>query len=197
MTCPKKVRASEMLAALSADRFLLYPEKELIALGIPYELRRSTQDTALRKRAERPFNPKHMPIMTPAANLYYDKLGTAKRESAYWNNFRAKHYEGVKALIEKRNALGPFDPPLTEKEQELIYQWHRHRGRIQDWVYSLQSYWNILTSVEKLWFEDMPHVVRWAWDFPDIAPIPHRFYPTEETPERERQKVLLRWVLEQ
>lgn len=190
-----KVRASEMLAALSANRFLLYPEKEFIALGVPYELRRSTQDTALRERAKRPFNPKHMPIMTRNASEYVDTLRLARSISSSSNDFRKKNFKKVKAYVEAESARGYFDPPAAGAG--LYESWQRHGRQIQDWVYSLQSAWDKLTSLEKLWFEDMPPVVRWAWDFPSLAPIPHRFYPTEETPERERQKILLRWVLEQ
>ncbi len=178
----RKARASEMLAALRADRFLLFKEADLVALNIPFELRRSTQDKALAARKERPFNPDHMPIKTPSANYYLDILGTARRETNYSNNYRRKHLAAAKAAV----ARGSSPPHL--------FTWHGQH--IQNWVDSLQRAWDKLTDTEKLWFEDMPPVVQWAWDFPGLAPIPHRFYPTEETPERERQMHLLRWVIQ-
>ncbi|KQO13418.1 hypothetical protein [Sphingomonas sp. Leaf242] len=192
----RKARASEMLAALTADRFLLFKEAELIALNIPYDLRRSTQDEALRLRAERPFDPKHLPKMSRAAANYWETVELARAESNPSNTYRKEYLERVKALIARRDALGLFDKPLPAKDGEVIRLWFWHAEYIENWVYSCQSAWDKLTPTDRLWFEDMPPVTRWAWEFPGLAPIPHRFYPTEETPERERQMDLLRWVIE-
>jgi hypothetical protein len=192
----RKARASEMLTALTADRFLLFKEAELIALNIPYELRRSTQDEALRLRAKRPFSPKLMPKLSRAAANYCETVELARAESNHSNSYRKEYLERVKALIARRDALGMFDKPLPAKDGEVIRLWFWHAEYIENWVYSCQSAWDKLTPIDRLWFEDMPPVTRWAWDFPGLAPIPHRFYPTEETPERQRQKQLLCWVIQ-
>ncbi len=181
-----------MLAALRADRFKLFKEPELIALDIPYELRRSTQDASLIAREQRPFDPKHSPIMTPAASYYLDTLEVARRESLYSQNFRIKHFESVKAHILAENARGPLDPPAKPAEKDL---WFWHGEAIERWRVTCQANWDKLSDTERLWFDNKPEVSRWAWEFPAIAPPPQCFYPTEETPERERQFHLLEWVL--
>lgn len=193
MTDVARARASEMLAALSGDRFLLFPESELIALGIPYELRRKTQNEALRARKARPFDPKLMPTMTPAAWDYLYQLEVARRESTHSNNFRVKHATAVRRTIERHHALGPYDKPISG--MGLVQRWQWHGQQIENWHMTIKRHWDGMNEVERLWFGHKPEVTRWAHDFPVEAPAPHRFYPTEETPERERQMRLLRWVL--
>jgi hypothetical protein len=196
MTSARKARASEMLAALAADRFLLFKEADLIALDIPFDLRRETQNKALRYRKERPFDPKMFPSLSPAADNYYQYLEVARRESNYSENYRKKHFQRVKALVERHNELGPFDPPLSSDEQFLVDRWFWHGEHIERWRETCQRNWDALSATERLWFDHKPMDSRWAWEFPGLAPAPHCFYPTEETPERARQKHLLKWVIE-
>lgn len=187
--------ASSMLAALLADRFKLFPEPELVALDIPYDLRRSTQDTALKERAKRPFNPLHFPQLTPAAFNYWDHLGLARRSSRKSQEQRAETAARVRSLVERYNNLGPFDLPLSQDEQWEIKIWHNRGTSIEHYNDSCREKWDRMNSVEQLWFHDMPPITRWAWDFPTLAPAPQCFYPTEETPERLRQMQLLKWVI--
>lgn len=190
----RKARASELLAALQADRFLLHKEADLIALDIPSELRSETRNHALRERKKRPYNPDHFPNLSSAASDYFHMLSTARRESNHSNNFRAKHLATVKAYYKKQEVRSIFDKPLPDGELAERFRWHGQH--IVNWVHTLQNAWDKLSDTEKLWFEDMPPLVRWAWDFPGLAPAPQCFYPTEETPERLRQMELLRWVIE-
>lgn len=190
----RKARASEMLAALTADRFLLFKEAELVALDIPYKLRRRTQDKVLAYRAERPFNPKLMPVMTPAANTYLDLVQLAQRESRYAANQIAKLKPAyMVAKQEEKKPRSRFDRPFSSGGvfEKVAF----HVSRINDWHDSVHRAWEALTWEEAQWFRDCPPVTRWAGDFPLEAPPPQRFYPLEETPERARQKHLLGWVI--
>lgn len=191
----KKARASEMLAALRGDRFKLFDEKDLVALGASYELRRSTLKKMREERAKRPFDERLLPTMTPAARSYLYHVQLAQRESKYHNNWRAERVNEVRALIERHNSLGPLDRPLNSAEWRKVELWFWHRERIEDYRKSCQKLWDGLTDEERLWFDHKPPVSRWAFDFPLDAPAPYRFYPTEETPERLRQFEILEAVL--
>jgi hypothetical protein len=190
MTSARKARASEMLAALAADRFLLFKEADLIALDIPYELRRETQNKVLRFRKGRPFNPEHTPRMTPAASYYWDHLLLARSQSIFHQNQRIKTFPAVKALLVKASESGRL------ANSEVVRKWYWHKERIDNWHQSVIAAWNVLTAEEAMSFTDLPTVTTWACDMPLLAPAPHCFYPLEETPERARQKHLLKWVIE-
>lgn len=184
-----------MLAALRADRFKLFKEPDLIVLGIPYELRRSTQDAALAARKLRPFNPKHSPIMTPAARCYRETVEHAKTQSRYvYNRLKELHAEYIELEQQTKLERSIFDKPIPSLYgvQDAI---DTERRKLGDFHKSCIVAWDALTWEETQWFRDIPPTTRWAWDFPGEAPDPQRWYPLEETPERERQFHLLEWVL--
>jgi len=183
-----------MLAALEQDRFLLFKETDLVALGIPYELRRSTQDKVLQFRAKRPFDPLNSPILSPAAYDYLYTVETAQSESRYalGQLDTLRHRLVAIKAVEKK---GFFEKPLPAAYQQLVEKAEGHRKRIRSWHDACQRYYFRMTANEAQWFRDLPLVTRWAGDFPLLAPPPQCFYPLEETPERARQMHLLKWII--
>jgi hypothetical protein len=184
-----------MLAALQQDRFLLFKEADLVALGIPYELRRSTQDKVLKHRAERPYNPLDSPRLSPSAKEYLYTVETAQSESSY-SLGQLKELRHRIAAMKADHKKGFFEKPLSAAYHQLVEKADGHRKRVRSWHDACERYYFKMTWEEAQWFRDLPPVTRWAGDFPLLAPAPQCFYPLEETPERARQMHLLKWLIQ-
>jgi hypothetical protein len=202
MTPQARVRASEMLARLRMNRFMLFAEDQLVTLGIPYDLRRSTQDEVLRQKAERPFNKMHTPPMSSEASFYWEQRDCWCRESKACQStalsIGTDHVWGIVAKAQAHEA-DRFQPPITDREYDDYVRYRSVIGQLIRFTEICAELWAGVPDLDKLRFYDPKPQLKWACDYPTLAvtrDADHTYaYWPEGLPEYRRQIRLLEWAV--
>lgn len=173
-----------------------------MALGIPYNLRRSTQDDVLREKAARPFNKKHTPPMSAEAHAYWEYRDSACRISkANASTAASIGADRVRAIVAKHEAheADRFNPPITSQEDDDWRRFCSVRAQFINHRDKCAEFWARVPDLDKLRFYDPEPQLRSACDYPTLAvtsDADHTYaYWPEGLPEYRRQLRLLEWVI--
>lgn len=185
-----------MLAAHHGDRFLLFPEQEFINLGIPFAIRRSTNDVMLAEIAKMPLKPIQMPKLPPAVDSYIGWVTMYRRESKTHANRLQKNIDRASDLYWKQENRHPADPPLNEEEADFLRLALFDERMIRSYHQSADKWWNALTEDERKYLAAPPGRFTWACSYPLDAGWPFLHWAPNEPPQRVRQLELLTWAID-
>ncbi|NWK97943.1 hypothetical protein DM806_20225 [Sphingobium lactosutens] len=185
-----------MLAAHHGDRFLLFPEQEFINLGIPFAIRRSTNDVMLAELAKMPLKPIQMPELPGRVSSYLEWVEMFRRSSKTHENRLSKNYSRAKKLYRQQEEKHSSDPPLNEEDAEFLKLALFDEQRIKYYFERAAELWNGLTEEDRKYLAAPPGRFTWACSYPLDAGWPFLHWAPNEPPQRVRQLELLTWAVE-